>query len=131
MVAKVIDEAHDKLQFALSERQSLREKKLVLECLMKIPSSLDHLEKLLINASSIETMCEMEESENPTDVGSVMERAGNELNRLQHLLVKCHYTSTVVTDLQKVRLPFRSIANGRLFATEIKMNFCICSGQTV
>ena len=45
----MLDDAHNKLLLTLSEAQSLREKQLALECLMKIPVSLDHLEKLLIN----------------------------------------------------------------------------------
>nr|CAG4641569.1 EOG090X03KZ [Eurycercus lamellatus] len=99
MVSKVLNDAHNKLQLTLSERQSLREKKLVLECLMKIPASLDHLEKLLLHITESENISKMIEDDQTK--GSVMERAANEFNHLQHLLVKCNSTSSAVEDLQK------------------------------
>ncbi len=99
---RVLNDAHSKLQITLSERQSLREQKMLLECLMKIPSSLNNLEKLL-NVTMSETINSMLE-EDPSK-GNVIGRAANEYNQLQHLLVKCNNTPLMVSDLQKVKFP--------------------------
>nr|CAG4634692.1 EOG090X03KZ [Alona affinis] len=100
VVAKILDDAHSRLQFTLSERQSLREKRIKLECLIKIPSSLEQLEKLLVNTSlfggDIQKLMEEDQSK-----GCVIERAANEFNHLQHLLVKCNSASLVISDFQK------------------------------
>ena len=98
----MLDDAHNKLLLTLSEAQSLREKKLALECLMKIPVSLDHLEKLLINISMPETISKM--IEDGSSKGSVMERAANEFNQLQHLVVKCGNSSTALQEFTKVHI---------------------------
>ena len=99
MVEKVLNEAHSKLQLTLSERQAIREKKTVLECLMKIPQCLSHLERLLDNLTT-ETVSKLMD-DNPAQ-GNVMERAANEFNHLQHLLVKCSNTE-MVANLTKVK----------------------------
>ena len=95
-----MDDEHNKLLLSLSEAQSLREKKLALECLMKIPISLDHLEKLLVNISMPETISKM--IEDGSSKGSVMERAANEFNQLQHLVVKCGNSSKVLNEFTQV-----------------------------
>jgi len=97
-----LDDAHNKLLLTLSEAQSLREKKLALECLMKIPVSLDHLEKLLANISMPETISKM--IEDGSSKGNVMERAANEFNQLQHLVVKCGNSSAVLNEFTQVRI---------------------------
>lgn len=66
---------------------------------MKIPTSLDNLEKLL-NLTISETINSMME-EDPLK-GNVIGRAANEYNQLQHLLVKCSSTPLMVSDLHKV-----------------------------
>ena len=76
----------------------MREKKSVLECLMRVPQCLDHLEKLLGKLSS-ETFPKT--AEDTIESGNVMERAANEYSQLQHLLVKCNNTS-VVAHLKEV-----------------------------
>lgn len=114
-VERVLNDAHSKLQITLSERQGLREQKMLLECLMKIPASLNNLEKLL-NVTMSETINSMLE-EDPSK-GNVIGRAANEYNQLQHLLVKCNNTPLMVSDLQKVK--FISIRFGRIF---IKIGF--------
>ena len=97
---RVLHDAHSKLQITLSERQSLREQKMLLECLMKIPASLNNLEKLL-NLTVTETIsCMLDEDPSK---GNVIGRAANEYNQLQHLLVKCSNTPLMVSDLKKVK----------------------------
>jgi hypothetical protein len=76
----------------LSERQAIREKKMVLECLMKIPQCLNHLEKLL-ETFTTENVSNMV-ADDPSK-GNIMERAANEYNHLQHLLVKTSNTELV------------------------------------
>ncbi len=66
---------------------------------MKIPTSLDNLEKLL-NLTMSETINSMLQ-EDPTK-GNIIGRAANEYNQLQHLLVKCSSTPLMVSDLHKV-----------------------------
>nr|CAH0108522.1 unnamed protein product [Daphnia galeata] len=97
-VEKVLHDAHSTLLVTLSERQCLREQKMILESLMKIPTSLDNLEKLL-NLTISETINSMME-EDPLK-GNVIGRAANEYNQLQHLLVKCSSTPLMVSDLHK------------------------------
>ncbi|XP_046441864.1 conserved oligomeric Golgi complex subunit 2-like [Daphnia pulex] len=97
-VEKVLHNAHSTLLISLSERHCLREQKLLLESLMKIPTSLDNLEKLL-NLTMSETINSMLE-EDPSK-GNVIGRAANEYNQLQHLLVKCSSTPLMVSDLHK------------------------------
>nr|CAG4643101.1 EOG090X03KZ [Ilyocryptus agilis] len=99
MTEKVLDDAHSKLQFTLSEGQNCREKKLVLECLMKIPSSFNHLEKLLSNISNSVSITKLIEDD-PTK-GNVLERAANEFNQLQHLLIKCNNTLPMVSEMKE------------------------------
>jgi len=112
-----LDDEHNKLLLSLSEAQSLREKKLALECLMKIPISLDHLEKLLVNISTPETISKM--IEDSSSKGSVMERAANEFNQLQHLVVKCGNSSTVLIEFTQVCILF--------ILFPIFMYFILCS----
>lgn len=95
-VKKVLDDAHSTLLINLSERQCLREQKLLLECLMKIPTSLDNLEKLLSLAKSETIKLEEDRSK-----GNVIGRAANEYNQLQHLLLKCSSGPLMIADLQK------------------------------
>lgn len=85
-VEKVLNEAESKLLLALNQRQNLRERKLVVGSIMKVPNYLEHLEKLLENVTT-ETVTTMLE-DNPAK-GNVIERAANEFNQLQHLLMKC------------------------------------------
>lgn len=93
----MLDDAHSTLLINLSERQCLREQKLLLECLMKIPTSLDNLEKLLSLAKSETIILEEDRSK-----GNVIGRAANEYNQLQHLLLKCSSGPLMIADLQKV-----------------------------
>lgn len=93
----MLDDAHGTLLISLSERQGLREQKLLLECLMKIPTSLDNLEELLNLAMSQTIILEEDPSK-----GNVIGRAANEYNQLQHLLLKCSSTPLMIADLQKV-----------------------------
>ena len=73
---------------------------MLLECLMKIPASLNNLEKLL-NLTVTETIsCMLDEDPSK---GNVIGRAANEYNQLQHLLVKCSNTPLMVSDLKKVK----------------------------
>ena len=81
MVEKVLDNAHAKLLLTLNEKQNLRERKLIIGSIRKIPHYLEHLEKLLENVTD-------RKEDNPAK-GNVIERAANEFNQLQHLLVKC------------------------------------------
>lgn len=99
-VERILHDAHSKLQVTLSERQSLREQKLLLECLMKIPMSLDNLEKLL-NLTISETINSMLEDD--PNRGNVIGRAANEYNQLQHLMMKCNSAPLMVSDIQKVQ----------------------------
>ena len=102
---KVLNEAQAKLLLTLSERQILRERKLVIESIMKIPQCLEHLEKLLEHVTS-ETIPKMLEDD-PTK-GNVIERAANDFNQLQHLIVKCS-NSSVIHHLKEVKKNFDSL----------------------
>ena len=101
MVAKVLDDVYYKLQLSLSERQNLREKRIVLESLMKIPSSLEHLEQLIANITNSETIFKMVEDDQTK--GCIMERTANELNHIQHLLAKCRSSPFSVLEFEKVQ----------------------------
>lgn len=101
---KVLNEEHSKLQLKLSERQAVREKKLVLECLMKIPHCLSHLEGLLEGLTHEGVAAPTVDDHQDPAKGLVMERAANEFNRLQHLLVKCSGTATVALYREVVHL---------------------------
>jgi hypothetical protein len=80
---------------------------------MKIPTSLDNLEKLL-NLTMSETINSMLE-EDPSK-GNVIGRAANEYNQLQHLLVKCSSTPLMVSDLHKV--PYINTNNSQLTVSQ-------------
>lgn len=111
MVEKVLNEAHSKLLSALNQRQKLRERKLVVGSIMKVPYYLEHLEKLLENvtAETVTTMLE----DNPAK-GNVIERAANEFNQLQHLLLKCG-NNPVTSSLKHVRkLILKVLDRGRI-----------------
>ena len=77
----------------------MREKKLLLESIMKIPASLDNLEKLL-NLTKLEPINIMLEDD--PSKGNVIARAANEFNQLQHLLMKCSSSQMMITDFQEV-----------------------------
>lgn len=101
MVAKVLDEVYYKLQLSLSERQNLREKRIVLESLMKIPASLEHLELLIANITNSESIFKMVEDDQTK--GCIMERTANELNHIQHLLAKCRSSPFSLLEFEKVQ----------------------------
>lgn len=105
VVAKVVEDAYNKLQFTLSEQQRLREKRIVLESLAKIPALLDHLETLLEHNMSVPWNTDPKSVGDQQTKGCTIERAANEYSRLQHLLVKCNSTSVALGSLQKVN-PF-------------------------
>nr|CAG4640736.1 EOG090X03KZ [Eulimnadia texana] len=94
-VKNTLDDSYNQLSVALGQRREVREKKNVLESLMKMPNSLEHIEKLLQGlASSSETTGE------DALRGNVMERAANEYNHLQHYITKAG-DSPLVQQLQK------------------------------
>lgn len=95
----ILRNACSKLQVTLSERQSLREHKLLLECLLKIPLSVENLEKLLNLTEAGTITCMLEED--PLK-GNIIGRAANEYNQLQHLLVKCNSSPMLDRELKQV-----------------------------
>lgn len=98
-IEKILQNVHTQLEVTLSERQCVREKKLLIESIIKIPASLNNLEKLL-NLTMLETINIMLE-EDPTK-GNVIARAANEYNLLQHLLIKCNNSQSTISDFQQV-----------------------------
>ena len=66
---------------------------------MKVPHYLEHLEKLLENVTT-ETVTTM--LENNSAKGNVVERAANEFNQLQHLLLKCS-DNPLTSNIKQVR----------------------------
>nr|CAG4646922.1 EOG090X03KZ [Megafenestra aurita] len=97
-VEMILRNACSKLQVTLSERQSLREHKLLLECLLKIPLSVENLEKLLNLTEAGTITCMLEED--PLK-GNIIGRAANEYNQLQHLLVKCNSSPMLDRELKQ------------------------------
>nr|CAG4643830.1 EOG090X03KZ [Lepidurus arcticus] len=101
-VQSILEENQDQLHRVLAEKEKFREKRRLLESLLRLPTNISKLEKLV---ASLGKPRPGESQDN------LLERAASQYNRLHHDSLTCHGTEFMQQNVQRMEAAYASLLN--------------------
>nr|CAG4651699.1 EOG090X03KZ [Triops cancriformis] len=102
-VERLLEENQTQLQQVLAEKGKCREQRRLLESMLRLPTNLVQLEKLVVSLS--QPRVDRENQDN------LLERAASQYNRLHHDCVRCQGTDLLRQNEQRIETAYKGLLN--------------------